>query len=33
MDGYQYLIMMSGYTGRHVKQMEEVQTAQGYPAR
>jgi hypothetical protein len=33
MDGYQYLIMMSGHTERHVKQMEEVKATAGYPAR
>lgn len=32
MDGYQWLLLLSGHSARHTAQIEEVKTSPGYPA-
>jgi uncharacterized damage-inducible protein DinB len=31
LDGYQWLLFVSGHTERHIAQMEEIKTSPGYP--
>ena len=33
MDGYQWLLLLSGHSARHTAQIEEVKTSPGYPAK
>ena len=33
LDGYQWLLLLSGHAARHTAQIEEVKTAPGYPAK
>ena len=33
LDGYQWLLLLSGHSARHTAQIEEVKTATGYPAK
>lgn len=33
LDGYQWVLLLSGHSGRHTAQIEEVKTSAGYPAK
>ena len=33
LDGYQWLLLLSGHSARHIAQIEEVQATAGYPAK
>jgi len=33
LDGYQWVLLLSGHSARHTAQIEEVKTNAGYPAK
>ena len=33
LDGYQWILLLSGHAARHTAQIEEVKRAPGYPAK